>query len=143
MRYAGFLIPGLALGLALSGPAGAAPTWKSGKPAAAEAKLKAGKTVKAFPSPDRGSELLARDEGEQGDFAWQSVYLRQGKRYTLLDTYNEVKSATWTKDGGTVTFQATKAVGPDRMEVHEVEYRPARRALRWRVLRSMRVESSL
>ena len=125
-------------------PAVSAPgTWKIGKPEAINAKPGPGKTLKTFPSPNRRYSLVYRDEKEQGDFVWRSVYLKTGTSHTLIDTYNEIKNVRWINGSQTVQFRATQAIGPDKLQHMDVEYTPATRRLRWRSVRVEKVQSSM
>jgi hypothetical protein len=142
MRTSRILLVSLC-GLIYSIPGLAAPgPWKTGGPEKLGARLKPGKTLKTYSSPNRRYALLYRDERERGDFVWRSAYLKQGAAYTLVGTYNELSSVRWSRDSSTVSFRAIKAVGPDQMQHLDMEYQPKSRKLRWRVVKTVQVEPS-
>jgi hypothetical protein len=124
--------------LAMAGSAARAAVpgpWRNGRPEQLNARPGRGRTLKSYPSPDGRSQLLYRDEKEEGDFVWRRVYMKQGNRYTFVGSYQEIAGVHWSDDGKSVRYRAARATGPDTMEHLEVEYRPAARTLRWRVLR--------
>ncbi|PYJ43753.1 MAG: hypothetical protein DME80_08065, partial [Verrucomicrobia bacterium] len=120
-------------------PLSAASSWQEADPEQSNTRLGNGKTIQTVVSPNGAYTVLLRDEGEQQDFAWKRLYLKQGQSYTLIGVYNTIEDIRWDEDSTNVRFKATKAVGPDQVEEREATYDPRKKLLRWRVLRVIEI----
>jgi hypothetical protein len=102
----------------------AATSWRAGRVEKRVASLGRGRTLRVWRSPNRRYALVYRDEGEVGDFVWRKVYLRRGRRYTHIDTYNDISAVRWSRDSRSVRYRARQAIGPEEMESIEVRVWP-------------------
>lgn len=121
--------------LALGTVNASAKPWVSSAPQELSAKPKSGKNVKEVASPDGKYTLILRDEGEQGDFVWYSLYLKQGGKYTLIGTFNEVDKIVWKADSSVVNFHAIKAVESNVQQDANFQYDPAAQKLKTQVIK--------
>lgn len=120
----------------------AAAPWIKVKPVGEKKALPKGKTLLKSPSPDGQYILLLRDEGEQGDFFWRSVYVQHDGQYTLLQTCNQLRRQKWSSAPTTVTYEADVATGPTEMERSQVTYTPSTKTFRRRLIKKLKVEGA-
>ena len=131
MRAIHVLVAGLAAFALAAPPAFAAAgetilkNQKEQVEALAKGPLKAlpkGKTLETYPAPDKATALLVRDEGEQGDFVWRTLYVRRGGTYQAIGTCNEVGQVAWGRDSKAVGFMMRKATDYNQVTTYRARH---------------------
>lgn len=129
------LVAVIAAGFSLTSCTSPKEGWVSSFPESLVTTPRPGKNIKTVRSPDLVYALVVRDEGEQGDFKWFTVYLQKARRHSLLGTFNTVDKVVWNQGSTMVSFRGERAVESNVVEEADYQYYPYDEVLKSRVIK--------